>query len=140
MSDKNCIECAKKTEDDYYCFHGICERFGLSPVASFDDPKASYSFDSFEIYKRDSDGALFYATDSGCSCPTPFKASRFGTIDALGRITPNSWGQFKIDLENYAKHTSDDVDSYDSYRYIEASKVSETLDIVRGLLYAKEAA
>lgn len=33
----------------------------------------SYEYDQTEIYRRVSDGALFHASDSGCSCPMPFE-------------------------------------------------------------------
>lgn len=32
----------------------------------------SWEYDMTEVYRR-KDGALFYAEDSGCSCPTPFE-------------------------------------------------------------------
>src|SRR5699024_372088 len=33
----------------------------------------SYQFDLTRVYRQISTGALFYATDSGCSCPSPFE-------------------------------------------------------------------
>ena len=46
------------------------EKMGLSTVAEFDSAD-SYEFDKFVVW---TDGkALFWATDSGCSCPTPFE-------------------------------------------------------------------
>lgn len=33
----------------------------------------SWEYDQTEIYRRRSDGALFHASDSGCSCPMPFE-------------------------------------------------------------------
>lgn len=32
----------------------------------------SYEFDQFSVFKRVSDGALFWAATSGCSCGYPF--------------------------------------------------------------------
>ena len=32
----------------------------------------SWEYDMTKVYRR-KDGALFYAEDSGCSCPTPFE-------------------------------------------------------------------
>ena len=47
------------------------EKRGLTIVAEGDDPDASYSFDMFVVW---TDGeSLFYAQDSGCSCPSPFE-------------------------------------------------------------------
>ena len=49
------------------------EKYGLRRVLELNDPDASYSFDMFVIWLRESDGQLFYGIDSGCSCPSPFE-------------------------------------------------------------------
>lgn len=137
MNEK-CLKCVSEKSQDNYCWHDICERFGPEEVESFGNPQASYSFDEFRIWKRKTDGALFYGTDSGCSCLSPFEEERFETISSLSPITPNSWGAFKSDFENYAKHSLGEYDG--GYRYLEPHKVTETLDAIRGMLYATEAA
>ena len=45
----------------------------------------SYEFDLTVVLKRESDGQLFYAEDSGCSCPTPFENH---TLHDLTACTP----------------------------------------------------
>ena len=44
---------------------------GLTLVADV-DIAGGYAFDTVLVYRRDSDGKLFWSADSGCSCPTPF--------------------------------------------------------------------
>lgn len=56
--------------------------FGLEIFEAIDDDHASYSYDMFVIWKRLEDGRLFYGTDGGCSCPTPFEDM------AVGDLTP----------------------------------------------------
>jgi hypothetical protein len=45
---------------------------GLEIVGEASDSEASYSFDIFIVF-RDHAGVLYYAEDSGCSCPSPFE-------------------------------------------------------------------
>lgn len=55
------------------------EKFGLTVVAEV-DAGASYEFDMTVVWKHE-DGRLFWATDSGCSCPSPFEA--YTSLDDL---------------------------------------------------------
>jgi hypothetical protein len=48
------------------------EDFGLEIVVTIEREDLSYEFDMFVVWK-DTNGALYYATDSGCSCPSPFE-------------------------------------------------------------------
>ena len=48
------------------------EKFGLTIVAE-DDQDDSYGFDKFVVWK-DVNSNLYWSTDSGCSCPSPFEA------------------------------------------------------------------
>ncbi|TVZ01222.1 hypothetical protein EAS64_33630 [Trebonia kvetii] len=49
------------------------EAFGLEIVATVEDEYASYSFTTFVILRDPATGEVFYASDSGCSCPSPFE-------------------------------------------------------------------
>jgi hypothetical protein len=55
------------TPDTYY----QPEKFGLSIVAETDQ-SGSYEFDMFVVW-QDVNGNYYWATDSGCSCPSPFE-------------------------------------------------------------------
>lgn len=71
------------------------EKFGLIQIGHIDDPEASYSFDDLIVWHHD-DGRVFYAQDSGCSCPTPFED--FDSLDDLTEVTQESWGEFEKDV------------------------------------------
>lgn len=73
------------------------EKHGLMMVAELDDPEASYSFDLLVVWQHE-DGRLFYGTDSGCSCPSPFE---YQPLDSLTVITDDSWPEF---TESVQKH------------------------------------
>lgn len=54
------------------------EEFGLTPVADVDFG-GGYDFDLIVVWKN-SNNQLFWASDSGCSCPTPFEDVSFSDI------------------------------------------------------------
>lgn len=49
------------------------EQHGLTSVGELYDPELSYEFSILAVWRRVEDGALFWAADSGCSCPSPFE-------------------------------------------------------------------
>jgi hypothetical protein len=49
------------------------ENYGLEIVGEIEWSDASYQFDLTVVWRRKLDGQLFYADDSGCSCPSPFE-------------------------------------------------------------------
>lgn len=59
----------------------------------------SYEFDTFLVHK-DIDGDLFFATDSGCSCPIPFNNHVFP--DDWTKITSEK--QFNEDFERWLNY------------------------------------
>lgn len=48
------------------------EKWDLEIVAILDRENCSYEFDMFVVWK-DKKNRLYYASDSGCSCPSPFE-------------------------------------------------------------------
>jgi len=48
------------------------EKFGLRLVGTMEYSDMNYCFDTRAVWERLSDGTLYTARDSGCSCPTPF--------------------------------------------------------------------
>lgn len=52
------------------------ELAGLVPIGEIDWSDGCYVFDYTAVWKREFDGRFVYAEDSGCSCPSPFEATR----------------------------------------------------------------
>ena len=48
------------------------ETLGYRQVAEVELSEPDYSFDTLVVLEKD--GGLYLATDSGCSCPTPFES------------------------------------------------------------------
>jgi hypothetical protein len=73
------------------------EDLGLTPIDSIDDA-GSYEFHILAFW-RHTDGRCFYASDSGCSCPTPFE--HFGSLADLTTI------QSEYEWDEFAKRVQD---------------------------------
>ena len=52
----------------------------LTHVADIALDDESYSFWDLTVYVRPVDGAVLYATDSGCSCPMPFEDTKVSDL------------------------------------------------------------
>lgn len=52
----------------------------LTYIGEVDLSEPDYSFDLLRFYVRKHDGMVLYATDSGCSCPSPFEDTRVGDL------------------------------------------------------------
>lgn len=80
------------------------EKLDLDMI-SFDEPDLSYEYNTF-CFWADKDGLVYYASDSGCSCPTPFenghdRETRAEVIATLGRI--GSIEQAESELKAWAQ-------------------------------------
>ena len=71
------------------------EKFGLTILCMM-DTGASYEFDMLVVW-QDRDGNVYYAEDSGCSCPAPFSGHG---LDSLIKITEHDFLAF----ENHVYH------------------------------------
>ena len=69
-------------------------KFGLEILWSHDCGD-SCEFDTAIIFRRKTDGALLWATDSGCSCPIPFEGQKAEELEPLSRDLVRLW--FKDD-------------------------------------------
>lgn len=58
------------------------EAFGLQQIAEL-DVAGSYEYDEVIVWRRLSDGTLWGAHDSGCSCPTPFAEHTLETLQPI---------------------------------------------------------
>lgn len=66
------------------------ERDGYAPVGEI-DRAGSYEFDIFAVWRKVADGSLWYATDSGCSCPSPFESTTLADLQPFTEQALRSW-------------------------------------------------
>jgi hypothetical protein len=57
------------------------EQWNLEPFAELELTEPDYSFDLVVVWRHKDTGELYFAQDSGCSCPSPFED--FTSIDDL---------------------------------------------------------
>lgn len=91
------------------------EKFGLTTVASIDFSDGCYQFDYLVVWK-DAEGRLFYAEDSGCSCPMPFE---YVGMPDLTRV------QDAMEIVSRMEHRLDSV--RDSWSSFEAPRIAQEI-------------
>lgn len=63
------------------------EAYGLEVVASFELREESWEFDMLVVWRDPETGHLYYAEDSGCSCPCPFEDHDRQTVTPAQSVT-----------------------------------------------------
>lgn len=81
-----------------------------------------YDFDKFVIWERLSDHHLFYASDSGCSCPSPFED--YHSVDQLTPIFPATQLEFEHEIMSWNVR-------YDDVTHCPVAEINELLQKVR---------
>lgn len=111
------------------------EKFGLTQIGCLDDPEASYSFDYLIVWKHE-DGRVFYAEDSGCSCPSPFED--FTKLEDATEVTDANWAEFQHSVETHClrKRYNYDTNKYEVDTSCDplAADRTEILSKVAGIL------
>lgn len=62
------------------------EPTGYTSIADVEWDHESYQFNMTRVYVEDSTGRLFYAEDSGCSCPSPFEDTTVEELTPIDRL------------------------------------------------------
>lgn len=75
------------------------EKLGLEIVAEADRRGLSYEFNMVVVWRRLADGKLFWESDAGCSCNTPF--DRFHSVDELQPLPETASLLSEVLNENY---------------------------------------
>lgn len=73
------------------------EVFDLELIGTLEE-ESNYSFDILGVWRRKEDGAIGWAHDSGCSCPSPFETFTEGFVD-LNKL-PETMDEFEVAISN----------------------------------------
>ena len=103
------------------------EYFGLTQIGHIDDPESCYSFDDLIVWQHN-DGRIFYAEDSGCSCPSPFE--QHTSLDDATEVTDATWDAFQRAVTEHCREYRNGDDP-------QAADKTELLAKVAGLLRAR---
>ena len=85
------------------------EKCGLEIVKEI-DTAGSYEFEIFCVWRKLDDGTLWYDSDGGCSCPSPFDNGDNG--HDLKPITEDTFYNFSLAIENHYEISTKDVNDF----------------------------
>jgi hypothetical protein len=94
----------KKNGDryDYSTPYNSPEKYGMEHVGTIQWGEEDYSFNLTCVLRRLSDGTLWYAHDSGCSCPEPFEdIFEWERLFNLDPLAPPEERYLQPDLQEY---------------------------------------
>ena len=76
----------------------------LTFIEDIDLDEEAYSYDILRLFVRKGDGVVLYATDSGCSCPSPFEDTPVSDLKetTLARVEDVARGL----CSTYGRHVS----------------------------------
>jgi hypothetical protein len=72
--------------------------FDLEIVAELELTEPDYSFDTVVVWRHTPTGRLYWAWDSGCSCPTPFED--YTSLDKLNVLSSDNYDELKRTVAN----------------------------------------
>lgn len=110
-------------DDDIY---NDPEKFGLETVGSIDWSSDSYEFDITVVLRDPSTGQIFYAEDSGCSCPSPFED--YTSRESLTEVT--GWAELNAHLQTRIPDVEEDGYYYGISRDDAVARVGELVQKV----------
>ena len=79
------------------------KEFNLSILHGMDEEGLSYEFNEFRVWSDNKTNRVFWAVDSGCSCPTPFEDYWFNSADDtnLEEVTQYNFHSFETAVNNF---------------------------------------
>lgn len=75
------------------------EQLGLEILGTLDEPNLSYEYNTFLVVRHPESGRVFWAQNSGCSCPTPFEDFYFRGPDNTDMDEATVLGFFRFEAE-----------------------------------------
>lgn len=77
---------------------------GYELVEEIETDNEAYQFNLVGIFRKEEDGTLWYATDSGCSCPVPWEDVQVSALEPydyseVEEIVRNAYGYKRNQIE-----------------------------------------
>lgn len=94
------------------------DKCGLEIVGLMEEADMSYEFNMFLVLQHNQSRKLYYARDSGCSCPTPFEGYHFNSPDDtdLEPIDEFSMDSFEMAVNKFPSTPSEQIKLIDKVR------------------------
>lgn len=93
--------------------------FGLVIVGSFDWSEPDYSFDMCVVWYEPTSGKYYWASDSGCSCPSPFED--FHSVDQFQSGSEHDVIRYLLDAKSQQDCDASEYD-YDTGKYVSTGR------------------
>ena len=90
--------------------YGSPENYNLKILAELDEENLSYEFNMLIVWieNKEENPKLYWAQDSGCSCPLPFES--YQSINDLNLITKDNFQEFENSVNNFPISLSEKMD------------------------------
>lgn len=95
------------TDRGWYSNSGDAKTSDFEMLDSIEWDDESYQFNMTGVFHHKPTGALFYATDSGCSCPSPFEDMTVDRLKPLARM--QDWLDHVEECSGDLKRDEEDV-------------------------------
>ena len=79
------------------------EDYGLEIVRDIDRSSGNYEFDQFVVWRNIETNEFYFATDSGCSCPSPFEDETMKTLQE-NKFDKHSYSFFEKNFNEWANY------------------------------------
>lgn len=89
------------------------QNFGLVPIGELDDPEADYSFDTLVVWNHPESNTIYWASDCGCSCPSPFEDhNSLADLTAVPYDDEAALDELYDVIRDHCNYASDDETTY----------------------------
>ena len=102
--------------DCFYSFASYTQTDDFVELCSVEWDNEPWQFNITAVFHHKPTGALFYASDSGCSCPSPFESTTIADLEPLTRmqdwidIVESSTRTLKLEEEDVRLGRLEDAD------------------------------
>ena len=73
------------------------EKFDLEKVGEIDMYEPNYDFDIIAVWRHIETNEVYWARDSGCSCPSPFED--YHSLDDLTKLVSANFDEFEREVK-----------------------------------------
>lgn len=80
---------------------------GLEMIDSV-ELEPDYDFHIIAVWRDTETNKFYYASDSGCSCPTPFED--YNELAALSPLNDQTWDEFRAHVKGFATYKGGDAE------------------------------
>jgi hypothetical protein len=97
------------------------EDYGLKMLGSMELRNEPYEFDIVAVWQDVETDKVYYAHDSGCSCPVPFE---YETRESLTELSPGNWKELQTYILECANGYTEYVTPSQAHQFVKEMQVA----------------